>query len=97
VYGFTLEVIVRSVRAGLATAQAKPILAGGRTMEVSPVRITEAGWRARALIYVNARAVQGHIHQRQGRRLMEWPFTWRQGPAVRVCPSRGLQGRPILA
>ena len=47
-HGFTLEVIVRSVRAGLATATAEPILAGGRAVEVSRVRITEAGRRALA-------------------------------------------------
>ena len=34
------------VRAGLASAKAERIVAGGRTVEVATVRITEAGRRA---------------------------------------------------
>jgi hypothetical protein len=45
-HGFGLEVIVGVVRAGLAAAQAEPILAGGRAVDVSRVRITESGRRA---------------------------------------------------
>jgi hypothetical protein len=45
-HGFALEVIVGVVRAGLATAQVEPILAGEREVEVSRVRITDAGRRA---------------------------------------------------
>jgi hypothetical protein len=33
------------VRAGLPTAQRKRVIAAGRTVEVAPVRITEAGRR----------------------------------------------------
>jgi hypothetical protein len=47
-HGFTVQVNVGVVRAGLATAQAEPILAGGRAVEVSRVRITDAGRRALA-------------------------------------------------
>jgi hypothetical protein len=47
-HGFTIEQMVELVRAGLATAQAERVVAGGRTIEVARVRITEAGRRALA-------------------------------------------------
>jgi hypothetical protein len=42
-HGFTVEQLVELVRAGLATATAERIAAGGRSIEVARVRITEAG------------------------------------------------------
>jgi hypothetical protein len=47
-HGFTVEQLVELVRAGLATASAERVVAGGRTMEIATVRITEAGRRALA-------------------------------------------------
>jgi hypothetical protein len=37
--------MVEFIRAGLATAKAKRVVAGGRSIEVARVRITEAGRR----------------------------------------------------
>ena len=45
-HGFTIEQMVDLVRAGLASATAKRIIAGSREMEVATVRITDAGRRA---------------------------------------------------
>jgi hypothetical protein len=44
-HGFTIANIVELVRAGLASATAKRVIAGSRTMEVATVRITDAGRR----------------------------------------------------
>jgi hypothetical protein len=44
-HGFTIEQMVELVRAGLATATAERVVAGGRTMEVATVKITDAGRR----------------------------------------------------
>jgi hypothetical protein len=46
--GLTVEQMVELVRAGLATAKAERVVAGGLTMEVARVKITEAGQRALA-------------------------------------------------
>jgi hypothetical protein len=45
-HGFTIPQMVELVRAGLASATAERVVAGGRTIEVARVRITEAGRRA---------------------------------------------------
>jgi hypothetical protein len=45
-HGFTVPQMVDLVRAGLATAKTERVVAGGRTMQVVRVRITEAGRRA---------------------------------------------------
>jgi hypothetical protein len=42
-HGFTIDLLVELVRAGLATAKAERVVAGGRSMEVVRVRITAAG------------------------------------------------------
>jgi hypothetical protein len=42
-HGFTIPQMVELVRTGLATASAERVVAGGRTIEVARVRITEAG------------------------------------------------------
>jgi membrane carboxypeptidase/penicillin-binding protein PbpC len=46
VHGFTIDMLVELVRAGLATATSERVVAGGRTIEVARVRITGAGRRA---------------------------------------------------
>jgi hypothetical protein len=47
-HGVTIPLMVELVRAGLASASAERIVAGGRTMEVGRLRITEAGRKALA-------------------------------------------------
>jgi len=46
--GFTPGLVLGVVRARLATAQTENVLAGGRAVVVSRVRITDAGHRALA-------------------------------------------------
>jgi hypothetical protein len=48
VRGFTTAQMVELVRAGLATAKAERVVAGGLKLEVARVRITAAGRRALA-------------------------------------------------
>ena len=43
-----MELLVELVRAGLGTAHAERMVAAGRTMEVTKVRITETGRQALA-------------------------------------------------
>jgi hypothetical protein len=45
-HGFTIAQLVELVRAGLATATAQRVRAGGQLLEVATLRITEAGRRA---------------------------------------------------
>jgi hypothetical protein len=47
-HGLTVETLVDLIRAGLATAKAERVMAGGRAIEVARARITEAGRRALA-------------------------------------------------
>lgn len=47
-HGFRLALLADLCIAGLATATAERVVAGGRSMEVTRVRITEAGRRALA-------------------------------------------------
>jgi hypothetical protein len=47
-YGFTVALMVDVVSAGLATAMAERVYAGGKPVEVSKVRITDAGRQALA-------------------------------------------------
>jgi hypothetical protein len=42
-HGFTAELVVALVRAGLATAKAEQTFAAGRAIDVTRVRITDAG------------------------------------------------------
>jgi hypothetical protein len=44
--GFTIDSLAELIRAGLATAKVERVVAGGRSVEVVRVRITEAGRRA---------------------------------------------------
>jgi hypothetical protein len=46
--GFTVPQMVKLIRAGLATAQSERVVAGGRTLEIARVRITDARRRALA-------------------------------------------------
>jgi hypothetical protein len=45
-HGFKVELQVALINAGLATAHTEHMVAGGRPMEVTRVRITDAGRRA---------------------------------------------------
>lgn len=47
-HGFTVELMVELVRAGLATATTEPIVASGYRGETTRVRTTEAGRQALA-------------------------------------------------
>ena len=47
-HGFTEQILARLVRDGLATAATGSIHAGGRSMKVTWLRITDAGQRALA-------------------------------------------------
>ena len=47
-HGFTVDFLVDLIRAGLATAQTERAVAGGRSMQVTRMRITDAGRRALA-------------------------------------------------
>ena len=44
-HGFTIDLLVELVRSGLATANTERMVAGGRPIEVTRVRITDAGQR----------------------------------------------------
>jgi hypothetical protein len=45
-HGFTVPQMVELIRAGLATAKAERMVAGGRWIDVTRVRITDAGRRS---------------------------------------------------
>jgi hypothetical protein len=47
-HGFTVEQLVELVRAGLASATPERVVVGKRAMQITRVRITEAGRRALA-------------------------------------------------
>jgi hypothetical protein len=47
-HGFTVDMLVEIINTGLASASTERVVAGGRTMQVTRVRITEAGRRALA-------------------------------------------------
>jgi hypothetical protein len=47
-HGFSIDLMVELVNAGLATAQTERMVAAGERIEVARVRITEAGRRALA-------------------------------------------------
>jgi hypothetical protein len=56
-HGFTTERMIDLVRAGLATATAARVVAGGHTIELARVRITEAGRRVKAGGYENGQCL----------------------------------------
>jgi hypothetical protein len=45
-HGISIELMVKLVRAGLATATAERIVAGGKSIEIAHAQITQAGWQA---------------------------------------------------
>jgi hypothetical protein len=45
-HGYSIDMMVGLVNAGLATATAERMVAGGKTIEVARVRITDAGLKA---------------------------------------------------
>jgi hypothetical protein len=45
-HGFKVALLVDMIREGLTTAHNERVIAGGRTVDVTRVRITEAGRRA---------------------------------------------------
>jgi hypothetical protein len=47
-HGFTVDMLVEIINTGLASASTERAVAGRRTMQVTRVRITEAGRRALA-------------------------------------------------
>jgi hypothetical protein len=47
-HGFTVEMMVELVRSGLASATPERVVAGKRAMQITRVRITDAGRRALA-------------------------------------------------
>jgi hypothetical protein len=53
--GFTPELLVELVQAGLASAHAERMIADGKMTEVGRVKISEAGWQALAADAINAR------------------------------------------
>ena len=54
--GFTAELLVELVRAGLASAHAERVVTDGKMTEVARVRINEAGWQTLADGAINGRA-----------------------------------------
>ena len=54
--GFTAELLVELVRAGLASAHAERMVANGKMMETARVKISEAGWQTLADVAINVRA-----------------------------------------
>jgi hypothetical protein len=49
-HGFSIDMMVEIINAGLASASTERAVAGRRTMQVTRVRITEAGRRALAAL-----------------------------------------------
>jgi hypothetical protein len=47
-HGFSIDMMVELVKAGLASASAERMVAGGKRIEVATLRITEAGRRTLA-------------------------------------------------
>jgi hypothetical protein len=54
--GFTAELLVELVRAGLASAHVERMVADGKIREFARVKLSEAGWQALAGEAVNGRA-----------------------------------------
>jgi hypothetical protein len=60
-HGFSIDMTVGLVNAGLATATAERVVAGRRAIEVARVRITEGGDSK------NSRIVESHKHNARAR------------------------------
>jgi hypothetical protein len=77
-HGFTIDLLVELVRAGLATAKAERVMAGGRSMEVARVRITDEGRRILVHLRRRRRRSQGLFDQvcDERRQRAEIQFAW---------------------
>src|SRR6516164_8529 len=53
--GFTAEILIELVRAGLVSAHAERVVGDGKMTEVARVKLSEAGWQALAGDAINAR------------------------------------------
>jgi hypothetical protein len=53
--GFTAELLIELVRAGLVSAHAERVVGDGKMTEVARVKLSEAGWQALAGDAINAR------------------------------------------
>ena len=54
--GFTAELLIELVRAGLVSAHAERVVGDGKMTEVARVKLSEAGWQALEGDAINARA-----------------------------------------
>ena len=54
--GFTAEMLIELVRAGLASAHAERMVADGKMKEAARVKISEAGWQTLADDALSVRA-----------------------------------------
>src|SRR5215813_4841196 len=54
--GFTAELLIELVRAGLVSAHAERVVGDGKMTEVARVKLSEARWQALAGDAINARA-----------------------------------------
>ena len=54
--GFTAELLIELVRAGLASAHAERMVTDGKMTEVARMKLSEAGWQAIADDAINVRA-----------------------------------------
>jgi hypothetical protein len=54
--GFSAELLIELVRAGLVSAHAERVVGDGKMTEVARVKLSEAGWQALAADAINARA-----------------------------------------
>jgi hypothetical protein len=54
--GFTAELLVELVRAGLVSAHAERMVTDGKMTEVARVKISEAGWQTLTDDAINERA-----------------------------------------
>src|SRR5262245_24176573 len=54
--GFTAELLIELMRAGLASAHAECLVADGKVTEVARMKLSDAGWQALADDAINVRA-----------------------------------------
>jgi hypothetical protein len=54
--GFTAELLIELMRAGLASAHAECLVADGKVTEVARMKLREAGWQALADVNVRAKS-----------------------------------------
>jgi hypothetical protein len=59
-HGFTIEMLAEIIIAGLATVSTERVVAGGRSIEVTHVRISDAGRRTLVGKRTQIREIGGH-------------------------------------